>query len=152
MENTENISPLDISTEAALELGELREGTRQDTPALIELFRLIKAPMPSTPFRGHTTVSISMLDDIRSYTLLRDAVGSSAIRAPNYLAFKKIFEDYLSELERGVTARSDKVIEEARRFCLTLSNMIAAKQMDEVYDRRERADSRYVSDESLSQL
>lgn len=40
-------------------------------------------------------------------------------------------------------------IEEAKRFCLAFNAGILARQMSEVYARRERSDARTVSDDAL---
>ena len=58
---------IDLSSEAALELEELRQGVRGDVPALENLFAFLRTPAPA--FVGE---SVSMLADVRSYVLFRD--------------------------------------------------------------------------------
>jgi len=58
-------------------------------------------------------------------------------------------DGYLKDLEAGVAARNKEKIEEAKRFCLAFNANLVAKQMTEIYARREGADSRYVSHESV---
>ena len=65
-------NPIDTSIEAALELEELKEGIREDVPALAALFKLLRTPLPAFE-TGET--GISMLADIRSYTLFKDSLG-----------------------------------------------------------------------------
>jgi hypothetical protein len=136
------INPIDLSAEAALELEELRQGDRPDVPALTCLFAFLRTPGPA--FTGD---GISMLADVRSYAVLRDSLGTVSRKSTSFDEFKKVVEEYFRELEAGVAARNKERIDEAKRFCLAFSANLVAKQMTEIYARRERADSRYVSHE-----
>ncbi len=142
--NNDLANPLDLSAEAALELEELKQGIRCDVPALGELFHFIRTPAPA--FQGQ---SVSMLADVRSYALFRDSLGPTKNKTSNFSDFKKAIENYLADLEVGVKAKKQDKIEEAKRFCLAFNENMLTKQMNEIYGRRERADSRYVSHESI---
>jgi hypothetical protein len=142
-ENVKN--PTDLSVEAALELEELKQGIRSDAPALTALFHYIRTPAPA--FEGQ---SVSMLDDIRAYALLRDSLdGPKKTRAASFPEFRQLIERYLTDLERGVANNQQQEIDEAKRFCLSLNSQMVAKQMNELYSRRERADARNFDHESL---
>ena len=133
-------NPVDLSAEAALELEELRQGERSDVPALGNLFTFLRTPGPA--FKGD---SVSMLADVRSYALLRNSVGTAPKRSTSFDDFQKQVNKYFQELEAGVAARNEEKIEEAKRFCLAFNSNLLAKQMTEIYGRRERANSRYMS-------
>jgi hypothetical protein len=137
-------NPVDLSAEAALELEELRQGKRPDVPALGHLFAFLRTPGPA--FAGD---GVSMLADIRSYALIRDSLGTFPKKSTSFEEFRTIVDGYLKDLEAGVAARNKEKIEEAKRFCLAFNANLVAKQMNEIYARRERADSRYVSHESV---
>jgi hypothetical protein len=139
-------SPVDLSVEAALELEEFKQGQREDVPSLLALFRFIRTPTPA--FIGK---SISFLDDVRAYPLLRDSLGDRTKKRPtNFDAFKKWVESYLIDLEVGVQKREVKKIEEAKRFCLSLNTHMLARQMNDIYSRRERSEARNFDHERLS--
>jgi hypothetical protein len=138
------INPVDLSAEAALELEEFRQGERPDVPALGSLFAFLRTPGPA--FTGD---GVSMLADVRSYALLRDSLGAVPKKSTSFDEFRKLADEYFKDLEAGVAARNKERIEEAKRFCLAFSANLVAKQMTEIYARRERADSRYVSHESI---
>jgi hypothetical protein len=138
-------SPLDLSVEAVLELEEFKQRQREDVPALVALFHFIRTPQPA--FSGK---SISLLDDVRAYPLLRDSLGDRTKKRPtNFNAFKKWVESYLIDLEAGVQRREGKKIEEAKRFCLSLNTHMLARQMNDIYSRRERSEARNFDHESL---
>jgi hypothetical protein len=139
------MNPIDLSAEAALELEELRQGVRPDVPALRDLFVFLRTPGPA--FAG---ASVSMLDDIRSYALFRDSVGAIPKKPTTFEEFRRRVAVYLQELEKGVTHGNKEKIKEAKRFCLAFNANLVNKQMSEIYARRERGDSRYVSHESVS--
>lgn len=144
--NGDVMSPVDLSVEAALELEELKQQLRNDAPALLALLRFIRTPGPA--FSGK---SVSLLDDVRAYPLLRDSVGDRTKKRPaNFDAFKKWIESYLIDLEAGVRKRDSRKIEEAKRFCLSLNTHLLARQMNEIYNRRERAEARNFDHEPLS--
>jgi hypothetical protein len=145
--NSLDASPVDLSAEAALELEELKQGQRNDTPALTELFRFMRTPGPS--FQGQS--GVSMMADVRSYALFRDTLGPERVPNTNNLAdFRKAVERYLGDLEAGVTARRKDQIAEAKQFCLSFNENLLMRQMAEIYHRRERSDSRYVTHELVS--
>jgi hypothetical protein len=138
-------NPIDLSAEAALELEEFKQGVRSDVKALSDLFSFLRTPGPS-----FTGASVSMLADIRSYTLLRDSVGSIPKKSITFDEFMREIDSYLRSLEAGVAAGNEEKIEEAKRFCLSFNSNLVTKEMSEIYARRERTDSRYVSHESIS--
>jgi hypothetical protein len=140
-------SPIDVSIEAALELQELKENLRPDAPALGSLFSLLRTPAPAFE-KGEN--GICMLADVRSYALFKDSIGQvqPTLKAPDFRQFKAVIEKFLNDLERGVAARNHDKIDEAKRFCLALNTNLIARQMHEIYSRRERSDSRYISNES----
>jgi hypothetical protein len=139
------VNPIDLSAEAALELEELRQGVRVDVPALVDLFVFLRTPGPA--FAG---ASVSMLDDIRSYALFRDSLGSIPKKPTTFEEFRRLVGVYLQDLETGVARGNKEKIKEAKRFCLAFNANLVNKQMSEIYTRRERRDSRYVSHESIS--
>jgi len=138
-------NPVDLSVEAALQLEEFKQGIRNDVPALAELFSFIRTPAPA--FEGE---SISLLADVRAYAIFRDSVSERTRRKSGNLSeFRQIFEQYLKELEQGVASRKSVEIDEAKRFCLSLNTQILVRQMSELYNRRERKDSRGLDHESI---
>jgi hypothetical protein len=131
--NVNPSNPADLSLEAALELEEVKQHIRVDSPALSALLHFIRTPLPA--FNGE---SISMLADARAYPLLRDSIHiESGARD-----FRKIIEQYLNDLEDGVARADLKKIDEAKRFCIALNTQILAKDMGEFFARREGQDSR----------
>jgi hypothetical protein len=142
-------NPIDTSVEAALQLEELKQGVRDDVPALDALFKLLSTPAPAFE-KGES--GICMLADVRSYTLFKDSLHQvqPKLKAADFHQFKTVIENYLEDLERGVAARELDKIEEAKRFCLAFNTNLVARKMNEIYFRRERSDSRYVSNESSS--
>jgi hypothetical protein len=138
MENDATNS-IDTSVEAALQLEELKQGARKDVPALEALFKLLV-----------TESGMSMLADLRSYALFKESLRQvqPKLMAIDFREFKSVIEKYLKELEHGVAARNVDKIDEAKRFCLALNATLLARQINEIYSRRERSDSRYVSHES----
>jgi len=142
-------NPIDLSAEAVLQLEEYKQRERSDVRAMEELFSLLRTPRPAPSFKGHN--SISMLADIRSYAVLRDALPHRPPKPNRSLQeFTELVERYLKELEEGVAARNKGKIEDAKRFCLALNENLISKRMQEVYLRRERADSRYVVHDLIS--
>jgi hypothetical protein len=139
-------NPTDLSIDAALELEEFKQHARQDVPALRALFHLIQTPGPAFDKQ-----SISMLDDVRAYAIFRDSVGGpSKTKSADRGEFKKFITRYLADLEAGVAKRDEKKIDEAKRFCISFNTYLIAKQMNEVYTRRERADARNFDHEPVS--
>jgi hypothetical protein len=133
------INPIDTSAEAILELEELNRGIRDSVPALTALLSYIRTPAPSLALDGQA--GISMLTDMRSYAILRDSIGGT--KATNVPEFQAAVERYLADLEKGVAERRPDRISEARRFCATFNDHLLSSAMSEIYQRRERADSRY---------
>jgi len=138
-------NPVDLSAEAILELEELKQHVRSDAPMFEALLNFLRTPVPAFQGKG-----ISMLDDIRSYTLLRDSVNPESRKAKDLAEFSKVLRRYFEEAETGVKAGNKTWIDEAKRFCLAFNANLLAKQMNEIYGRRERSDSRYINHESLS--
>jgi len=140
--------PIDVSIEAALELDELKENLRQDAPALSVLFELLRTPGPA--FEGRP--GVSMLADIRAFALFRDSLGQlkPRIKVSDYRQIQSVLEEFFKDLESGVRARQQDKIDQAKQFCLAMNANLVARQMSEIYARRERSDSRYVSYESAS--
>jgi hypothetical protein len=142
-----HLNPVDLSLKAALQLEELRRGDRKEAPALIDLLKLIRTPAQSYGGEG-----VSMLDDRRAYTLLRDTVKPS-LSAKTHQEFSRRVDEYLSTLEAGVLALNADVIADAKRFCLALNRQLLAKQLNEIYDRYEpELGSRSLDEQNLPQL
>jgi hypothetical protein len=143
----QDINPVDTSMDAALELEEMKQGGRDDAPALHRLIELLRTP--SRGFSGQD--GISMLADMRSFTMLRESLRQvrPKLRATNYDKLPEVINNFLSELERGVSERNAPMVAQAKQFCLALNTSLLAKQMSDIYTRRERADARYISNESL---
>lgn len=140
----DHLNPINLSVEAALELEELKQGERSDAPALKALFHVIRTPGPA--FAGK---SVSMLADVRAYAIFRDSLEAPRKKLSNLEEFRKWVEKYLNDLESGVAKRQVKKIDEAKRFCLALNTQMLAKQMSEIYSRRERSDTRNFDHEPL---
>jgi len=143
-ESSDFANPIDLSIEAAIELEELKQGLRPRAPALEAFFDSIRTPGPA--FEGK---SLRMLDDVRAYTVFRDSLGAGARPAHTLKEFRDFIETYLSKLETGVSKGVQKDIEEAKRFCLSFNTQLMAKKMTELYDRRERDESRTFDHESI---
>jgi hypothetical protein len=104
------VNPIDLSAEAALELEELRQGVRVDVPALVDLFVFLRTPGPA--FAG---ASVSMLDDIRSYALFRDSLGSIPKKPTTFEEFRRLVGVYLQDLETGVARGNKEKIKEGQK-------------------------------------
>jgi hypothetical protein len=146
--NAQELSPMDLSAEAALELEERRQGKRNDTPALSALFRFLRTPVPSAEFQGN--VALSMLADVRAYAVLRDSIGAKRAKSTNMSEFRKQVEAYLVDLEAGVLHNKSEKVDEAKAFCLALNENLISRKMQDIYERRERMDSRYINYDALS--
>ena len=143
IEEQEKIGPSALSAEALLELEEMTAGVREDAPTLDLLVECLRTPEKSVIFEGHG--SISMLEDARSYTVLRDAMGINNFPKPaDFSGIKKIIDAYLQEVRDGVHRRDRSIINEAKKFCMVLGEGLLAKQMREVYDRKDRSEPKYV--------
>lgn len=142
--DNELINPIALGAEAILELEELKRGDRSAAPSLHKLFYYLRTPLPA--FQGQ---GVSMLDDVRSYVLFRDALAPTAPKTKDLSEFKKAVDRYLDGLEAGVNAADVDMIAEAKRFCLAFNENLLAKQMKDIYGRRERGDSRYMGHESI---
>jgi len=144
------VNPIDLSAEAVLELEEFKQNERVDVPAMRQLFARLRTPTPAPTFNGNS--SISMLADIRSCAVLRDALPKSKRSTKGNMGlreFREAVEQYLKDLEVGVAGGDKRKLDEAKRFCLALNENLLTKRMQEIYARRERADSRYVSHDSV---
>ena len=139
--DTEALSIIDLGTDAMLELEELKQQLRSDAPSLSALFDVLRTPTNSPTFAGNS--GMSMLDDLRSYAFLRDATGISA--APNYRDFAPLIKTYLNEMEEGVGKAEEVYINKAKAFCAALVNSFVARDMAEVYLKKESTDSRYMT-------
>lgn len=148
--NDDSLSPIDLSADAALELEELDQGRRTDAPALGALFDFLRTPVSTQKFEGNS--GLSMLADVRSYTVLRDSIGVSRAKVGKLSDFKAHVEAYLEELESGVRAKKRAKVQEAKRFCLSLNENLLSKRMADIYQRRERADSRYMDYDAISRF
>jgi hypothetical protein len=140
--------PIDVSIEAAVELDELKGNLREDAPALGTLFKLLRTTGPA--FEGRP--GVSMLADIRAFALFRDSLRQlkPKIKVSDYRELQSVLEPFFEELETGVRSRKLEKIDLAKQFCLAINANLVARQMSEIYARRERSDSRYVSHESSS--
>jgi hypothetical protein len=93
-----------------------------------------------------------MLADIRAFALFRDSLRQlkPKIKVSDYRELESVLEQFFNELESGVRAHKPDKIDMAKKFCLAINSNLVARQMSEIYTRRERSDSRYVSHESSS--
>jgi hypothetical protein len=140
-------NPVDMSMDAALELEQLKQGHRKDAPALHCLIDLLRKP--ARGFSGQE--GISMLADMRSFTILRESLrqASPKVKAVNYDQLPAVLNTFLSELDRGVIDRDMQKVSQAKQFCLALNAGLLAKQMRDIYARRESSDARYISHEPV---
>ena len=140
------LNPVDASMEAALELEEMKQGRRADAPALQYLIDLLRKP--SVGFAGE---GISMLADMRSFTMFKEFLGQVApkVQAANSSQLPKVIDNFLSDLQNGVSAGNSEKITLAKRFCLVFNNSLLAKHMSDIYARREHSDARYISHDHL---
>jgi len=139
------VTPIDMSSEAILQLEELKQGLREDAPALHTLFKFLRTPAPAFGDQK----SVSMLADVRSYALFRDALPTKQANSVKLTDFERVVEQYLEALEGGVKAKNALKIDAAKRFCLSISDSLIAQQSKELYQRRERVDARYMHYESV---
>jgi hypothetical protein len=144
----EHTSPTDISIEAVVELAEMQSKLREDAPALDKLFSVLKEPSRSF----HDTSGVSMLADVRSYAMFRDSlnqVDPDVLRGHGYKEFVGVMEKYFETISAGVKRRDPEWIAIAKRFCSAINSGFLAKQMSDLYTRRERSDARYIGHESV---
>jgi hypothetical protein len=144
--DTPMTNPIDLSADAFLELEELRQRQRTDAPAFLALCQYMQTPSPT--FQGRE--SISMLADARSFPVLRDSMGSSRKDFRTLAEFRDVISNYLSDLKIGVETKNNSKIDEAKRFALALNESMISKEMNKIYQRRERSDLRYVKNELVS--
>jgi hypothetical protein len=140
--NSEVLSPVDASSEAALELEELRQGLRESAPTLKEFFRLLREPAPA--FAGN---GVRMFSDVQMFYLKRSQPQRPA-KTPTREDLKASVERFLVDLEQGVVAKKPEKIEEAKTLCLALNRNLLSRKMDDIYSRKEKSDSRYIDHES----
>lgn len=140
-------NPVHVSLEAALQLEKMKRGLRNDAPALQTLANLLRAP--SLGFSGD---GISMLADERSFTILKNSLRqvSPNMKSVDHAQLQTLFTSFFSKLLQGVADGNKDQIELAKRFCLAFNDAVLARQMSDIYARRERADARYLRHESLS--
>ncbi len=148
--NDEFVGPIDLSADAILEIEEMNEGHRADAPSVKALFDFLRTP-PSHSLSLNGANAVSMLDDVRAYGLLRMSFArAQPKKIPEKFAdFRKLLEEYLSTLESGIVARDAGKIREAKLLCLALHENLMSGQLAEMYQRRERSDSRYLIDDSI---
>jgi hypothetical protein len=92
-----------------------------------------------------------MLADVRAFPVFRESLGqmSSEVRASGHEEMAKIVERLLSNLEEGVANSDLAMVEAAKQFCTAFNSSLIAKQMSDLYTRREKSDARYISHESV---
>jgi hypothetical protein len=140
--NSEILSLVDASSEAALELEELRQGLREGAPMLKEFFRLLREPTPA--FAGN---GVCMFSDVQMFYLKRSQ-PQRPTKTPTREDLKALVEKFLVDLEQGVAAKKPEKIEEAKTLCLALNRNLLSRKMDDIYSRKEKSDSRYIDHES----
>jgi hypothetical protein len=136
----EELNVVEISSEAALELEELKQQMRNDTPALAHFFLLIRQPSPA--FAGN---GVRMFSDVQHYFKSSVTKIKAGAAGDN---LKTMVERFLVDLEKGVEARNPDKIDEAKRFCLAINESLLTRRMDDIFSRKESADSRYINHES----
>lgn len=146
-ENDASANLTDLSIEAVLELAEVQQGLRNKAPSLTRLFESLSTPAPSSGGNG-----ISMLADVRSYAIFRDSLQQAGPkwRATNFKEVQEQLKKLFDAIETGVASKDPEWIEIAKRFCSAINSSFVAKQMGDIYARRERSDARYISHESSS--
>jgi hypothetical protein len=143
----QELNPVDVSMEAALELGELKQGgIRDDAPAFRCFVELLR-----TPSRGFKGEGISMLADVRSFRLFKESLGqlSPKLTANDHKQLFEVMNSFLADIELGVKNRDEKKIKLAMQFCLAFNSSLLGTQMNDIYARRERSDARYITNESV---
>jgi hypothetical protein len=138
----DQLNVVEVSSEAALELEELKQRLRDDAPALTQFFELIRKPSPA--FAGN---GVRMFSDVQHY------FQSSVTKTKAQLAggnLKTLVEKFLADLESGVAGRNPEKIDEAKRFCLAINHSLLSRRMDDIFSRKENSDSRYINHESRS--
>lgn len=138
-------NPVDASIEAALELEELKQGIRSDAPALHAFFAMLLKPIPA--FLGS---GVRMLSDVQNYYLTSKKPKQTKTTSKEDL--KQTVEMFLKDLEAGVDRRDTAKIDEAKKLCLAINNVLLARKMEDVYSRRENSDTRFVNHESRAKF
>jgi hypothetical protein len=139
MINTD-LNVVEVSSEAALELEELKQHVRDDAPAFEQFFKLIRKPSPA--FAGN---GVRMFSDVQHY--FKSSISTAKVpHAGDDL--RTLVERFLSDLELGVASRNLEKIDEAKRFCLAINESLLTRRMDDIFSRKENADSRYINHES----
>lgn len=133
-------NPIDLTLDAAMELEELRQSLRDDSPALRRLFEYLRSPAT----KGGEQV-VSRLADIRNHEVLSQSVQSRP-RFGSPSDFSHWFEKYLSGLLAGVDSRSPNSISDAKEFCLALNRHMLAKMHSSSMETRHSARYRAVND------
>jgi hypothetical protein len=133
----DQLNVVEVSSEAALELEELKQRLRDDAPALTQFFELIRKPSPA--FAGN---GVRMFSDVQHY------FQSSVTKTKAQLAGGNL--KTLVDLESGVAGRNPEKIDEAKRFCLAINHSLLSRRMDDIFSRKENSDSRYINHESRS--
>lgn len=140
-------NPVDASIEAALELEELKQGHRDDAPALHIFFEMLLKPSPA--FLGG---GVRMFADVQEYYLRASAKPAKSAKMPSREEIRRSVESFLSDLEQGVNRREQVKIDAARDLCLAINNNLLSRKMDDIFSRKEKSDTRYVSNESRTKF
>lgn len=138
----EALNVVDLSSEAALQLEELKQHEREDTPAFDQFFHAIRQPSPA--FAGN---GVRMFSDVQHY--FQQSLQKTKARPPAAgQSLKEMVDRLLLELEQGVARRDPTKLDEAKRFCLAINASLLSRRMDDIYSRKESAYSRYINHES----
>ena len=141
------LSPVDASSEAALELEELKQGLRESAPTLTEFFQMLRRPTPA--FAGN---GVRMFSEDQMFYLKRSQPQRSAKAAPTREDLRNLVERFLIDLEQGVVAKRPDKIDEAKMLCLAINQTLLSRKMDDIFSRKEKSDSRYINHESQPKL
>jgi hypothetical protein len=138
----EDLNVVELSSEAALELEELKQHLRADAPAFTQFVETIRQPSPA--FAGN---GVRMFSDVQHY--FKQSLQKTKTKIPvSGDDLKSLVEHFLQELEAGVAAHSLEKVDDAKRFCLAINASLLNRRMDDIFARKESADSRYINHES----
>ncbi|MGP7984856.1 hypothetical protein [Rhodoblastus sp.] len=127
----QNLNPIELSLDAALQLEALAQGGREGAPKFAQLIAVLKAPKPT--YSGTSTVS--MLTDVRSAPLVRKAILRGSPSKPEANAQMVNFLDGLVE---AVQKNDLEYIKLAKKFCLALNEQLLAKEYNSLVERQTR--------------
>lgn len=136
--NLVEVTPTDLSLDAALEIEEVLRGEAPSSPSLSKLVDALKAPQPA-----YSGGSVSMLSDVRSTRIWRSALRAQPPRnSASYQEIQGLISTFLDSLLHAVAVKDKETLLAAKRFCLDLNREFLMRNYEEIVTRQRRDETR----------